>query len=752
MQDPIKEVFYIVHLEDDQTDRSLFKRVFPWIETRLNKFFFDHFGFKNIVPGRSDFSPELEFKLIQYKSVSDFMGGIYPENQLSEIGAKVLFFVMDYVIEREDMVMENLPLANVSGMNFSDWLDSIFPHIPVILLADEDESENVPERWAMIPQDIFSNMTELSREFNLYFNEWWGASFWRELRNYAFEEGSKSWHTPGHNGGNAFLRSQFQKAFYYTYDHAIFETDLSVSVDRLGDLSEPDYRSRDYDQPGLKPLQRSQIRAANIFGAENTFYMTNGTSASNKALLMTLMRPGEVVLLDRNCHKSVHQAVVMSGALPLYLEPEYNEALGIWTPVDLPTLESFITREYPEELKPRMLILTTCTYEGVLYPIHKIARLCEEFGIIFYADEAWAPYLRFHPLYTARDVLIPNEEYITRYNGCDAGAHFVVQSTHKALAAFSQASMIHVTTAFRNLIERDANPQWDWLRERFSFRGKGSYEKFCHDLVEILRYWHSTSPNYPMLATLDMSGIQMRLEGLSILEKRHKWIQKFNNDLAQFAPDSIVNLIDIVGDENTHRYAGYMKDPLKLIIGVLDEECGDELKKILEREHIQWEKSSRGCIEFLITVGTFNDHLQKLFEILNKNRDLLGYPDIPTNSCGECVEFNREMSRSRTVILPRAAAASDGELVPLGESVGRVGAQMLVPYPPGIPVVMPGLEITQSIVEYIQTLIREGLASCIHGLFTDRGKHFIKVMRKKEVDAWWGDIETYRNYIDEQGL
>ena len=442
----------------------------------------------------------------------------------------------------------------------------------------------------------------------------------------------------------------------------------------------------------------------------------------------------------------------MSGALPLYSSRSTTRHWGIWTPVDLPTLESFITREYPEELKPRMLILTTCTYEGVLYPIHKIARLCEEFGIIFYADEAWAPYLRFHPLYTARDVLIPNEEYITRYNGCDAGAHFVVQSTHKALAAFSQASMIHVTTAFRNLIERDANPQWDWLRERFSFRSKGSYEKFCHDLVEILRYWHSTSPNYPMLATLDMSGIQMRLEGLSILEKRHKWIQKFNNDLAQFAPDSIVNLIDIVGDENTHRYAGYMKDPLKLIIGVLDEECGDELKKILEREHIQWEKSSRGCIEFLITVGTFNDHLQKLFEILNKNRDLLGYPDIPTNSCGECVEFNREMSRSRTVILPRAAAASDGELVPLGESVGRVGAQMLVPYPPGIPVVMPGLEITQSIIEYIQTLIREGLASCIHGLFTDRGKHFIKVMRKKEVDAWWGDIETYRNYIDEQGL
>ncbi len=756
MAEPIKEVFYIVHLEDDQKDRNEFKRVFPWIETRLNKFFFDHFSFKNIIPGRPDFTPMLEFKLVQFKSIRDFLDGIYPENQLTETSSKILFFVMDYVIQREDLVMENLPIAKVAGMNFADWLDSIFPHIPVILLANEDESEDVPERWGVIPQDIFSNMTELSKEFNLYFNEWWGASFWRELRHYAFEEGSKSWHTPGHNGGNAFLRSQFQKAFYYTFDHAIFETDLSVSVDRLGDLSEPDYRSRDYDQPGLKPLQRSQIRAANIFGAENTFYMTNGTSSSNKAMLMTLLHPGEVVLLDRNCHKSVHQAVVMSGALPLYLEPEYNEALGVWTPVDLPTLQSFITRDYPESLKPRMLILTTCTYEGVLYPIHRIAKLCEEYGIVFYADEAWAPYLRFHPYYTAKDTYREADgtenQFITRYNGCDAGAHFTVQSTHKALAAFSQASMIHISSSFRALLERDQSPQWDWLRERNSFRGKGSYEKFCHDLVENLRYWHSTSPNYPMLATLDMAGLQMRLEGLSLLEKRHRWIQKFKQDLAQISPDSVVNLIDIIGDENVDRYPGYMKDPLKLIIGVQDEECGDELKKILEREHIQWEKSSRGCIEFLITIGTYNDHLQKLFEIINKNRDLLGYPDIPLNYDGESVEFNREIARSRTLILPMDAASCDGELVALGESTGRIGAQMLVPYPPGIPVILPGLQITQSVVDYVRSLISQGLGGSIHGLFTDRGKHFVKVMRKKEVDVSWARIETYRNYIKEQGL
>ena len=143
----------------------------------------------------------------------------------------------------------------------------------------------------------------------------------------------------------------------------------------------------------------------------------------------------------------------------------------------------------------------------MLYPVWEVAKLCERRGTLFYADEAWAAYLGFHPYYTRE--MDDSEGTVVRYNAVNGtgSAHFSVQSTHKTMSAFSQASMIHVSNRFKALLENDASPKFRWLRKRFSLHGRGSWEKFTHDLHEFLRYWHSTSPHYPFLATLDIAGV-----------------------------------------------------------------------------------------------------------------------------------------------------------------------------------------------------------------------------------------------------
>jgi arginine decarboxylase len=412
----------------------------------------------------------------------------------------------------------------------------------------------------------------------------------------------------------------------------------------------------------------------------------------------------------------------MSGALPIYMPPVYNEKLGIWNPVSPEILEKFIRHPYAQGQKPRMLVLTTCTYEGILYPIRKIAELCEEQGILFYADEAWAPYLRFHPYYAQME---QETGEIRRYNALDGGAHFTVHSTHKALAAFSQASMIHVSRRFRELLE-SGEPQWDWLMQKYPRSGSGSYRRFRHDLSEILRYWHSTSPHYPMIATLDLSGIQMGLEGLRLLDERLMWIEDFRQDVDRLTGGAMLGLAEMVGADQLPIFADYRKDPLKIVLGYRDEKSGAKFREALLEAHIQWEKSSVGCIEFLVTIGTFLDHLKQLKQVIMDHRDLLGRPDA---SAYRPEDLNVHKLKGQVCMLPRDAFEAESELVRLEDSEGRISAQMLVPYPPGVPVFLPGLRITADMIAMVQSIIRQGQIHDVHGILAEDGVCSLRVVK-----------------------
>ena len=654
-------------------------------------------------------------KLVAVPSADALVAALFvdgdPRCGLTDAGSECCLFLIDDT-ELYGLIDE-LPLKL--------WFRVFLPAIPkVVLTRPGHPAVTLPQRrWTKKRAYVFEHPAKYHERIVHLFKSFWMPRFWSALKQYVRVKAGTNWHTPGHSSGSAFASSPFLKGFHEAFGAMIFRSDVSVSVESLGDLSSPEAHT---------PLSEAQRLSSEIFGTAHSCYVTNGTSTSNKAMLMTLLKPGEMVLVDRNCHKSVHHAIVMAGAVPRYLPARWNARLGVWGPVALQDISAALDEADP----PRLLILTTCTYEGVLYPVWEIARRCERAGVLFYADEAWAAYLSFHPYYTRWNAQTGET---MRYNAVNeqCGAHFAVQSTHKTMAAFSQASMIHVSTRFKALLEDDVSPQYRWLRRRFALHGHGSYEKFTHDLREFLRYWHSTSPHYPFLATLDIAGVQMRLEGLKLLDERIKWVTAFKARVAAACghgeDECFASLEEIAGGGADWAEQGYLKDPLKMVMTFRSREACRTFRQQLLKAHIQWEKSSATTILFLVTAGTVEEHFEELFRVCRLNHALIGRP----GAAASAVSVNESVS-GQPVILPHAAALCDGELLPIGESEGRIASQFLVPYPPGVPVFIPGLRITRPMIRLIQDVIASEGPAAVHGLFC-RGGHapyYVEVLNRDE--------------------
>ena len=640
---------------------------------------------------------------------------------VSDAAKYCCLFLFDDAIETPDG-LRPLDALTIDGLSVQKYFLTYFPALPKVVLTQpgHPQVKIAARRWISKHKSVFDAPDRFTARINRMFTYFWAPHFWKALSEYVRTKAGTSWHTPGHNSGNAFEYSPFLHGIHDAFGSFSFRADLSVSVESLGDLSAPEADT---------PLTAAQRLASVIFGSAQTCFVTNGTSTSNKAMLMTLLRPGEVVLVDRNCHKSVHHAIIQSGAVPRYLPAHYNSRYGIWGPVPLAELREEIFRPTPPDRKPRLLIITTCTYEGALYPTWEIGRLCEEAGILFYADEAWAPYLNFHPYYT--HTAANGEEM--RYNAVNEmhGAHFAVQSTHKALSAFSQASMIHVSTRFKRLLEEDSSRQFRWLRRRFGLKDHGSYEKFSHDLHEFLRYWHSTSPHYPMLATLDIADVQMRLEGVKLIEERLHWVADFKRRVSELCAlpeeDCFPDLAQIGGEGAAWDADGYLHDPLKLVVSFRNAKARVRFEKALLKAHVQWEKASPVTILFLVTVGTMEENFELLYRVCRQMADCIGLPEeefrIPSIPAAVS---------EQAAVLPRDAALCDGELVPLKQSEGRISGQLLAPYPPGIPVFLPGLRITRPMIELIEDVIATEGPAAVHGLFVRGRSHLVEVLNKDE--------------------
>ncbi|HZC94963.1 MAG TPA: Orn/Lys/Arg decarboxylase N-terminal domain-containing protein, partial [Bradyrhizobium sp.] len=363
--------------------------------------------------------------------------------------------------------------------------------MPIMILVRRKRFEDIPvevldfiDGYVFLaeetPEFIAKNLVSRLKQYA----ETLKTPFFGELVDYS-EEGNQLWTCPGHNGGIFYSRSPIGRIFVEHLGEAIFRDDLDNSVLELGDLLT-------HEGPALA----AQKEAAAIFGAEKTYFVLNGTSSSNKIVLTNLIAEGDLVLFDRNNHKAAHHgALLIGGGVPIYLSTDRN-AYGLIGPIRADALDEKAIRErirthplvkdqeaWTRERPFRVAVIEQCTYDGTIYDarriVERIGHLCDY--ILF--DEAWAGFMKFHPIYEGRFAM-----GLKNLGEASPGV-VATQSAHKQLASFSQASQIHV-------------------RDRHI---KGQRRRVGHRRFNegFMRY-ASTSPFYPLFASLDVGAQMMK--------------------------------------------------------------------------------------------------------------------------------------------------------------------------------------------------------------------------------------------------
>jgi arginine decarboxylase len=548
-----------------------------------------------------------------------------------------------------------------------------------ILIAQEHEDEIVDALFAEAVDGYFyreeRDYRGMYRILNAQIQERSRTPFYDQLKNYVWMA-KDSWHTPGHSSGESLRGSPWVNDFYDFMGEHVFDADLSVSVKMLDSLMEP---------TGV--IAEAQTIAAKAFGARRTFFATNGTSTANKVIFQTLLAPGEKLLLDRNCHKSVHHGVVLSGAHPIYLDSSVNAKYSLYGPVPKSAILSAI-RRHPDA---QALILTSCTYDGLRYDLAPIVAAAHKKGIKVIVDEAWYGFARFHPAF--------------RPTALEAGADYATQSTHKVLSAFSQASMIHVN---------DPNFNEHLFRENFNMHT-------------------STSPQYSMIASLDVARKQAMMEGYKLLSRTLGLAQELRAQIDSTGVFRVLGLDDLLPEDI--RRDDIRLDPTKVTVDISS--CGytveDLQRELFDRYNIQVEKSTFNTLTLLLTIGTTRSKVSRLYDALMRiaregraPRRLYRFPEIP------------RFTRLR--YLPRDAFYCGGELMPVvdekndirRELLERVCADQIVPYPPGIPVLVPGQVITREIVHYLVGLLRSQKRVELHGIVYDGHLPCLRVLKAPE--------------------
>ncbi len=566
--------------------------------------------------------------------------------------------------------------------------------------------------------------------------------FFGEMVRFA-EEHEYSWHTPGHSGGTAFLKSPTGRAFFYFYGEEMLRSDLSVSVPELGSLME---------HTGV--VGEAERAAAKAFGADDTYFVTNGTSSANKMVLHSCVTHGDVVLVDRNCHKSLQHALTMTGATPVYLIPSRNP-FGIIGPIHPDEFKpESIKKKIAEnpliddnDVRPALAVVTNSTYDGLCYDVDGIMSLLGQSVDRVHFDEAWFGYAAFNDLYNGRHGMYPGS------GGTDGPTVFATQSTHKLLAALSQGSMVHVK-------QGKAPVEFDQFNEAFMMHT-------------------STSPQYSIIASLDVATKMMADNGGKILTDGpigeavvfRKQMLKISEEMSDGdsswwfdiwqpgqAPQSKggkeVNFSDVPvatletepgswtldPDDDWHGFEGLeqdwcMLDPIKVTISTpgmnLDGSLMDWgipaaiVSSFLNTKGIVVEKTNVYSFLVLFSMGITKGKWGTLVtELLAFKRfydddapldevfpDLVSdYPDAYGGEslqqfCADMHDFLNKAEISDLLVnvfadlpVPEMTPADayaklvrgEVEEVPVEEMDGRTAAVMLVPYPPGIPILMPG--------------------------------------------------------------
>jgi arginine decarboxylase len=639
--------------------------------------------------------------------------------------------------------------------------------IPIYLYGETRTSEHIPndilrELHGFI--HMFEDTPEfvarhIIREAKSYLDSL-APPFFKALMDYA-QDGSYSWHCPGHSGGVAFLKSPVGQMFHQFFGENMLRADVCNAVEELGQL---------LDHTG--PVYESEKNAARIFNADHCFFVTNGTSTSNKMVWHHAVAPGDIVVVDRNCHKSILHSIIMTGAIPVFLTPTRNH-FGIIGPIPKSEFEPATIRKKiannpllkgvdVKNAKPRILTITQSTYDGVLYNTETIKGMLDGWIDTLHFDEAWLPHAAFHKFYgmyhaMGKGRVRPKEAMV-----------YATQSTHKLLAGISQASQV--------LVQDSQNTKLD--RNLFN---------------EAYLMHTSTSPQYAIIASCDVAAAMMEppggnalveesiKEALDFRRAMRKVDKEYGKDwwFKVWGPDKI-SADDIKADDwvlkANDKWHGFgnlaegfnMLDPIKsTIINPGLDVSGKFAKtgipasivtKYLAEHGVVVEKTGLYSFFIMFTIGitkgrwnTMLTALQQFKDDYDKNQPMwrvlpefakkypkyerMGLQDLCQSihemyAKGDIARLTTEMYLSdlHPAMKPSDAyahiARKQTERVDIDQLEGRITTALLTPYPPGIPLLVPGERFNKKICDFLK-FTREfndafpGFATDVHGLVAE---------------------------------
>lgn len=564
--------------------------------------------------------------------------------------------------------------------------------------------------------------------------------------------------------GKSIVNSHWIKDMVGFYGLDVFMAETSATCGGLDSLLEP-----------TGPLRDAQQLAAQTYGSRHTYFVTNGTSTANKVVTQALVAPGDIVLLDRNCHQSHHYGMMLAGANVVYLDAYPLNEYSMYGAVPLREIKSKLLalRRAGKLDRVKMMSLTNCTFDGIVYDVERVMEECLAIkpDLVFLWDEAWFAFARFHPVYRTRTAMasaralrerLQEPESMRRFEKSLTGETpsdeellnrrlvpdpararvrvYATQSTHKTLTALRQGSMIHV-------YDQDFE------------------QKVAESFHEAYMAHTSTSPNYQILASLDLGRRQVALEGVELVQRQienamqlrdaidnHPLLSKYVNCLRttdlipeRFRPSAIAqplrsglrNMIAAWEQDE------FVLDPSRITLSIgRTGYDGDTFKReqLMDHYGIQINKTSRNSVLFMTNIGTTRSSVAFLVEVLvDIARDL--DQNISEMSLGEREHFEQAVYRltERSVPLPDFGGFhpafldhSGSEAPPEGDvrrafylsyddtnceylsgdqiyerldaGIDVVSATFVTPYPPGFPVLVPGQLFSRQVLDFIRDL------------------------------------------------
>lgn len=425
----------------------------------------------------------------------------------------------------------------------------------------------------------------------------------------------------------------------------IGENALSIDLINIGPLD-------DLHRPsGI--IKEAQDLAAEAFGADHTFFSVQGTSGAIMTMVMAVCGPGEKIIVPRNVHKSVMSAIIFAGATPIFIHPVVDKELGISHGITTDAVEKAL-EQHPDA---KGVLVINPTYFGIACDLKEIVDLAHSYDIPVLVDEAHGVHIHFHdelPL-----------------SAMQAGADLAATSVHKLGGSMTQSSILNL-------------------------KGKRVSAKRVQSILSMLT---TTSTSYLLLASLDVARKRLATEGRAIIEETIELAQYMRKELNE------IEHIYCVGKEILGTNATFNYDPTKLIISVKDLGISGFDVEVWLREHfhIEVELSDLYNILCIITPGDAKSDADKLIHALK---------ELSKERHGKAAKVNPQVLLPNIPLLalsPRDAFYADSELVPFDESEGRIIAEFIMVYPPGIPIFTPGEIITKENLNYIKTNMEAGL-------------------------------------------